>query len=59
MAIVITDVRVLKGKYTSLTIYRDGRVVYRFGGDPAGRAVNIDEETARRIIEESREEDRK
>lgn len=30
-----------KGRYTSFTVYSDGRVVYKFGGDHAGQAVEV------------------
>ena len=30
-----------KGRYTSFTIYDDGRVVFKFGGDPAGKAIEL------------------
>ena len=30
-----------KGRYTSFTVYSDGRVVFKFGGDYAGQAVEV------------------
>lgn len=30
-----------KGRYTIFTVYSDGRVVFRFGGDHAGQATPI------------------
>ena len=30
-----------KGRYTSFTVYSDGRVVFKFGGDHAGQATEV------------------
>lgn len=42
MALYITNMRLpKKGRYTTFTIYWDGRVVFKFGGEPAGQATEI------------------
>lgn len=42
MGLYIKGLRIpKKGRYTSFTVYSDGRVVYKFGGDHAGQAIEV------------------
>lgn len=42
MALLISGLKLpKKGRYSTVTIYWDGRVVFKFGGAEAGQAIEI------------------
>lgn len=44
MALLISGLKLpKKGRYSTVTVYWDGRVVFKFGGAEAGQAIEIQE----------------